>query len=132
MKRITNEWLRKAEKDFSTMIRESKVEIDPNADAITFHAQQCAEKYLKGYLQEKDIKFPKSHDLSLLLELATTDRAEFKALGDECDFLTDFAIESRYPGEDPTKEDSEQAITSCKHIRKLIRELLSPTDQMTL
>jgi HEPN domain-containing protein len=47
MKRITNEWLKKAERDFSTMIRESKVELDLNADAITFHAQQCAEKYLK-------------------------------------------------------------------------------------
>ena len=132
MKRITNEWLKKADRDFSTMLRESMVEKDSNTDAVTFHAQQCAEKYLKGYLQEKDIEFPKSHDLTRLLDLALPSCSEFSALMKDCDFLTDFAIQSRYPGEDPTTEDAELAINSYKRIRKLIRELLSPTDQMFL
>jgi HEPN domain-containing protein len=31
----------------------------PNYDAACFHAQQCAEKYLKALLQEKEIEFGK-------------------------------------------------------------------------
>ena len=132
MKPITKEWLRKADRDFSTMNRESRVEDNPNTDAITYHAQQCAEKYLKGYLQEFDILFSKTHDLSVLLELAEKKQSEFKSLQKDCNFLTYFAVRFRYPGEDPTMDDAEEAITSCKRIRKLIRELLSQTDQMTL
>jgi HEPN domain-containing protein len=132
MKPITKEWLRKADRDFSTMNREAGVTESRNTDAITFHAQQCAEKYFKGYLQEFDLSVPKTHDLSVLLELAEKKQSEFKSLQKDCNFLTYFAVRFRYPGEDPTFDDAEQAIVSCKRIRKLIRELLSQTDQMTL
>jgi len=52
MKPITAEWVAKAEGDFATLERESRVRKHPNYDGICFHAQQCAEKYLKaGYLK---------------------------------------------------------------------------------
>jgi HEPN domain-containing protein len=52
MKQITQEWIDKAEGDFATAQREIEVQQMPNYDAVCFHAQQCAEKYLKACLQE--------------------------------------------------------------------------------
>jgi HEPN domain-containing protein len=52
MNPITLEWVEKAEGDFAAAERELAVVVDPNYDAVCFHAQQCAEKYLKARLQE--------------------------------------------------------------------------------
>jgi HEPN domain-containing protein len=38
----------KAEGDFLTAGRELRARKSPNYDAVCFHAQQCAEKYLKA------------------------------------------------------------------------------------
>ena len=40
MKPLTAEWLAKAERDFATMERESRVTDSPNFEAVCFHAQQ--------------------------------------------------------------------------------------------
>lgn len=50
MKPLTREWVEKTEGDFLTAARESRVRKSPNYDAVCFHAQQCAEKYLKARL----------------------------------------------------------------------------------
>ncbi|MBN2181121.1 MAG: HEPN domain-containing protein [Sedimentisphaerales bacterium] len=68
MKPMTTEWISKAEGDFAIMERECLVTDNPNYDGICFHAQQCAEKYLKARLCEADISFGKIHDLVVLLD----------------------------------------------------------------
>ena len=68
MKPITAEWIAKAEGDFATLERESFVQENPNYDGICFHAQQCAEKYLKARLCEAGITVRKIHDLTALLD----------------------------------------------------------------
>ncbi len=70
MNPITQEWVDKAEGDFATAGRELNVTASPNYDAVCFHAQQCIEKYLKARLQEAGVQFGKTHDLSVLLNLA--------------------------------------------------------------
>lgn len=70
MKQITSEWAAKAEGDYAIVERESRVRDNPNYDGICFHAQQCAEKYLKARLSEADIGFAKIHDLVALLNQA--------------------------------------------------------------
>jgi HEPN domain-containing protein len=57
----------KAEGDFQTAQREMRARKSPNFDSATFHAQQCAEKYLKARLQEAGVNFPHTHDLESLL-----------------------------------------------------------------
>ncbi|MFQ5675587.1 MAG: HEPN domain-containing protein [bacterium] len=42
---------RQSRGDWHTAKRELHVRNNPNYDAACFHAQQCAEKYLKAYLQ---------------------------------------------------------------------------------
>ena len=60
MNELTKEWVEKAEEDFDvadTLLYGRDV---PLAAAICFHCQQCAEKYLKAYLQEHLIEFEKT------------------------------------------------------------------------
>ncbi len=67
MKRLTRDWVAKAEGDFRTKEREARVRREPNYDDICFHAQQCAEKYLKARLCEAGLPVPKIHDLVALI-----------------------------------------------------------------
>ena len=69
MKELVAEWIRKAEADAGTAKREAAVKEDTNWDAVCFHAQQAVEKYIKGLLQQNEIPFGKTHDLSILLYL---------------------------------------------------------------
>ena len=48
MKPLTSERVEKAEGDFATAEREMNISVHANYDAVSFHAQQCAEKYLKA------------------------------------------------------------------------------------
>jgi HEPN domain-containing protein len=68
MKLETQEWIEKAEGDLKVARRERQT-ADPVYDAVCFHAQQCAEKYLKAWLEEHDTSFPRMHDLVALLNL---------------------------------------------------------------
>ena len=63
MKPATSEWVAKAEGDYLTAGRELRARKSPNYDAVCFHAQQCAEKYLKAVLQENERNIPKIHNL---------------------------------------------------------------------
>jgi HEPN domain-containing protein len=50
MKQRTLEWVSKAEGDWTMAQRERRA-ADPVWDGICFHAQQCAEKYIKAFLE---------------------------------------------------------------------------------
>jgi HEPN domain-containing protein len=70
MNPLVLEWLQKAEGDFEIVQRLSRVRNRPSVlDGVCFHAQQCAEKYLKARLQESREAIPRTHDLIGLLEL---------------------------------------------------------------
>ena len=124
MKTVTEEWINKAEGDFRTACREVMVTQDPNFDAVCFHAQQCAEKYLKARLVETNIKFPKIHDLDVLLELIFPLNPDGENLREDCLHLMDMAVEVRYPGVSADSEDAGTAINAAKRIRDFIRNSL--------
>ena len=71
----------------------------PILDVTCFHCQQCAEKYLKAFLQEKEIEFPRQHPLIPLMELCMTIDRSFKSLLRDLDGLESFAVAIRYPGQ---------------------------------
>src|SRR3989339_247545 len=98
MKPETAEWVEKAEGDFRTAGREKNTAEYPNYDAACFHAQQSAEKYLKARLIEAGRSFPKTHDLSALLNLVLPVEPLWEAFREELERLTDLGIEVRYPG----------------------------------
>jgi len=116
MKAATVEWIDKAEGDYRTSCRELRVIQDPNFDAACFHAQQCAEKYLKARLVEANITFTKIHDLDALLDLILPLEPNFVSLREDCLHLTDMAVEVRYPGAFADSEDAEEAVNAAKRI----------------
>ena len=127
---LTKEWIIKGDRDYSTMLRELRVTEDPNYDAVCFHAQQCIEKLLKGFLQEEVIYFPKIHDLEELLQYTLEVRPEWSALKDDCSVLTNFATSPRYPGENPTLEEATEAVNACKRVRTILRQAFRDIDQL--
>lgn len=124
MKPSTREWVDKAEADFATAGRELRARRRPNFDAACFHAQQCAEKYLKARLVEAAISFPKTHDLEALLDLILPQESLWEALRPKLNDLTSFAITFRYPGESATREMAKTAVSDCLAIRRQIRHNL--------
>lgn len=68
MMSATRDWVAKAEGDFVTMEREYRARKAPNYDGLCFHAQQCAEKYIKARLVEDGQEPRKIHNLVALLE----------------------------------------------------------------
>lgn len=99
MRALTREWVEKAEGDFNTAGREIRARKSPNYDAVCFHCQQGAEKYLKAFLQECDFRIPKIHDLNQLLEYCLPFDGTFEMHRDSLKELTKYAVEFRYPGE---------------------------------
>lgn len=124
MKPITAEWVAKAEGDLTTARRELTAAESPNYDAACFHAQQCAEKYLKGILVEAGRSFPKTHDLSALLDLVLPLAPRLSELRNLLDRLTDLGVEVRYPGVVAYKSDAAEAIDTAEKVRTAIRVAL--------
>ncbi len=121
MKQITKEWIDKAEGDWASTQREVRARKNPNYDAACFHAQQCAEKYLKARLQEAGIRFGKTHDLVNLLKLVLPVEPTWATLRPDLDVLTVFAVDYRYPGNSATRPDAKEAMKRCRRVRGAIR-----------
>jgi len=124
MKPETAEWIEKAEGDFRTAQREKDAVEYPNYDAACFHAQQSAEKYLKARLVEAGKGFPKTHDLSAILNLVLPLEALWESLREDLERLTDLGVEVRYPGTTADSEDADEAMRTAQHVRQIVRTAL--------
>jgi HEPN domain-containing protein len=124
MKSIATEWVAKAEGDFATFEREGRARKHPNYDAVCFHAQQCAEKYLKALLCEKNIAFGKVHDLVVLLDSIVKKEQKWELFREDLAYLSDFAVAFRYPGESADKETACDASRRCRSFRKAMKRRL--------
>lgn len=124
MHALTSEWIAKAEADWRVANREMRVQRGASYDAVCFHCQQCAEKYLKAFLQEQGHHIPKIHDLNQLLEYCLPYDGTLELHRDLLKDLTRFAVEFRYPGETATKEDARTALHHAKIFRTVMRSKL--------
>lgn len=120
MKPITQEWVKKAEGDYHAGNDLWRAE-EPVYDAICFHAQQCAEKYLKAWLVEHDMNVPKTHDLEALAQLCASSLPVVSSLTDDLSFLTSFAVEIRYPGASADRLEAQRCWQASLKVRDLIR-----------
>ncbi len=122
MKQITLEWISVAEGDWATANRENRVNDDTNYKAVSFHAQQCAEKYLKAFLQEQAVNPERTHNLEVLLDKILPYEPEMTDLKESCIVLTDFAVDHRYPGTTTSAQDASDSLFHAEHIRTTIRK----------
>lgn len=125
MKPTTLEWIDKAEGDFVTAQVSYRTRKRPNHDAVCFHAQQCAEKYLKARLEEAGLAIPRTHNLFALLTLILPLEPAWSVLAADLNVLSTFAVAYRYPGVSATKVDAKDALNRCRKVRRTIRAAFS-------
>lgn len=121
MNPLTNEWIEKADADFATASREIRVRKKPNYDAVCFHSQQCVEKYLKAILQERNISFGKTHNLSALLDSLLPTEPAWELMRSHLERLNVFSVQVRYPGESADKSIAREAISLSRKVRSRAR-----------
>ena len=99
MSRHVRQWIEKAEHDLRNAEHTLTLrDEDCPFDTVCFHAQQCVEKYLKGWLSSRRLDIPRSHDLVVLLNLALANG--FSGLSPhDIQPLNRYTIEARYPGD---------------------------------
>lgn len=117
----TIEWIEKAEGDWNAAQSLYRVRRFPNYDAVCFHTQQCAEKYLKARLEEAGTTIPKIHDLTNLLQIVMSLEPNWAALAPELASLNLYAVAYRYPGKQALKAEAKLAIANCREVRRVIR-----------
>lgn len=120
----TAEWVSKAEGDFATAGRELRARKSPNYDAVCFHGQQCAEKYLKAILQENDIPIPKIHFLLELLAMILKFDPSYEFLKADLEVLENYSVRYRYPGISSDLQEAKGAYNAAKTVRMFIRQKL--------
>ncbi|MEW5871722.1 MAG: HEPN domain-containing protein [Chloroflexota bacterium] len=124
MNPLTLEWVEKAEGDFQTAGREYRARKAPNYDAVCFHAQQAAEKYLKAVLQEHGDPIPRIHSLAELLALISKIDSSFLLLQADLNVMEGYAVQFRYPGLSANKAEAKAARRASERVRAFVRNKL--------
>jgi HEPN domain-containing protein len=123
---LVRQWLAKADEDLDAA--KALLSLGTSfLSTIGFHCQQAAEKYFKAFLTWQQIEFPKTHDLSLLLGLISTEAPSLAESLEEVVELTSYGVEIRYPGDIPevTSEDAAEAVQLAEKVREAIQGTLA-------
>lgn len=127
---VIHEWVTKAEEDYTGALDLHRRRKSPLPNLVCFHAQQCAEKYLKAYLIGQHIDFPRIHDLVSLLDRCVERDPACEAMRESCILLDPFSVMFRYPGHEATPEDATAAVTAVRSLRRFVRfRLVLPPQQ---
>ncbi len=118
------EWIAKAEGDCAMTISAIR-RTSPITFAACFHAQQCAEKYMKAMLVALKQRFPKAHDLVALNKQCEESGILITVSEDGLQRLSYHAVETRYPGQVPSIEDAREALETAKAVRRFARKFLN-------
>lgn len=124
MRAITEEWILKAEEDYDSADVLLHGREAPITATACFHCQQCAEKYLKAFLEEHEIDFPKKHELLPLLNLCLQIDESFISTLKDLRRLETFAVSVRYPGVLVSSKIAEEAFKTANRVRKFVRSKL--------
>ena len=122
---LVRKWLTKARRDLHSAKRLSRGS-EPYLDTVIYHCQQCVEKAVKGWLVYHDQSFEKTHDLRLLVTLASEIEPKFVEWFDVAEQVSPYAISYRYPGEvlEPTEEEFQQVFKASGRVYDFVCSLL--------
>ncbi|MEP0861528.1 MAG: HEPN domain-containing protein [Ignavibacterium sp.] len=120
-----NQWVEIAEEDLNFAKLGFELSSSVSYRIIAFHAQQCAEKYLKAFLVFHKIDFPYTHSITTLIDLCSDIDKSFEQLRD-AEILTSYATANRYPSEyrKLKKSDAQKSIKLAEKVRTFTRDKL--------
>jgi len=131
---LVHSWLAKARRDLESAKRLAS-EPAPYLDTAIYHCQQCAEKALKAFLIQHDVKFEKVHNLDVLLGYCAEVDPGFNTMSDAASNLTPYATAFRYPDEffepEPAKQQFDEAFHHAERILKFVLRRLPESTQGT-
>jgi HEPN domain-containing protein len=92
------------------------------SEIVCYHCQQSAEKALKAFLIYSGIKPERTHDLEALRDKCEGVDASFNEIIENCERLTRYASQSRYPFEiEITNSDTFLALQDSEKINDFIK-----------
>jgi HEPN domain-containing protein len=119
-------WFRFAEEE---LVLARALVSDPRAPPrlACWHAQQAAEKALKAALVVRGVDLPRTHNLLALRALLTLELASRMDLTSLAE-LTQWAVESRYPGDwdEPSGGEARDSLLTAEAVVAAVREAGSP------
>lgn len=119
-------WLERAESDLGVAIF-TMANSSEYRDAVAFHAQQAAEKALKGFLVAHGQPIERTHSLIRLIEDCETVDPLMQQFAFTAQTLTPYATEFRYPGRrsDPPDAEAQSAVQLASAVVSYVRARLS-------
>jgi HEPN domain-containing protein len=116
-----DEWVARAEEDYRAVLA-----LDPTdlPAIVCYHAQQCAEKYLKAMLVLHGEEPPRVHDLIELSDWVEKVEPCIGEVSEHLHELTPYSVSVRYPGMHVTPEDAKIAREVVTDLRAHLRKLL--------
>lgn len=126
---LISQWIAKADADLEVARRISPEASDnPRIrEIVGFHCQQVAEKYLKALLTRYQIEFPKTHDIKMLIQLASSGGSPVADSLADASWLTPFGLKIRYPGETAEMQpgDEVRAIEIASQVKQVVLAILN-------
>ena len=123
MKRLTREWVRKAEEHWQVAYRFASRK-PPLRDPACFHCELAAENYLKGLLQELGAAVPRTHEPELLLDMLLPYDAALAPFRRGLRSITRTAVHYHELGPSSSRRQTQTALRNAKRVRAEIRSRL--------
>jgi HEPN domain-containing protein len=116
-------WFRKADSDLADARR--TVASEGPYDTACFHAQQAAEKLLKGLLAYLEQPIPKTHDVEELQRLCLNVVSQPELADLDLTVLSDYAVPVRYDFDFwPDRETAREALDLAVQVRDSVLALV--------
>lgn len=93
------DWLARAEEDAIALEALLETSRRISWTAVTFHAQQLAEKQLKVFFIVQHTRPPRTHSLTKLIDELATAGLGLRDLRADAELLEQYAVQPRYPGD---------------------------------
>ena len=122
-------WLEKAKADLTSADILLNSGNRSQLHQVLFHCQQAAEKSLKAFLVFHKITFRWTHDLGEIGDQCSKVEKSLERLIGEVKYLSDYAWEYRYPGEDPDKAGLKDADRVFSSVAGLLPSELRPASE---
>lgn len=128
-KEFVMEWLKRAKSNLERA-KAGRVSKDVLYEDLCFDCQQSAEKAIKALLISIDKRFPPIHSIARLLELLSETDIEIPEKVKKTIDLTDYAVETRYPGkrEAITKKEYKRALDIAKNVFNWVSEIIEKNE----
>jgi len=122
--RRPEDWLKFAKADLDTASHMLRTMEPCPYWIVSYHAQQCAEKALKGYLISLNKQYPYTHDLRLLLDKCEACGAKWVEGVRGAEKIMSFSVMERYPSttRTVTKDEASLAVTVAGDVLRAVTD----------